>query len=354
LKRTIVTDVSRAFDFSQPSGSTPLSSPHRFIRFPFLRSSEPLSPYARPANPEKATACSWSRAQAVDHASWENGIPPGDEMQDSAEHFAVRRRDGRAVFMRCPSCQHTIHSPANAKAAARTATGKPTNPGTVRDRKHVPEQFQGRQNAQCDKSWSAANIDIDELIEQVCAYDRYVGASIHLIHAFGLRRKEAVMLRPRQCVVPFEVTGIKLREVEADCYLRIKEGTKGGRLRLVPIDTPERISALAYAQTVAEGQDAHMGAPERGSARQPASFRLCGQKVRHHELRGERHAHRTEWRVVIGDRLVEQFGEKLYRTRQTWAKRFGLARRLMKYGGACPRAHPDPPRCVFPVFQHTQ
>ena len=36
------------------------------------------------------------------------------------------------------------------------------------------------------------------------------------------------MLRPHQCVVPSGATGIKLREVEADCYLRIKEGAKGG------------------------------------------------------------------------------------------------------------------------------
>ena len=128
----------------------------------------------------------------------------------------------------------------------------------------TPEQFQRRQNARRDKSWSAAGIDIDELVERVCVYDRYVGASIRLIHAFGLRRKEAVMLRPHRCVVPFEATGIKLREVEADCYLRIKEGAKGGRLRLVPIDTPERVAALAYARTVAEGQDAHLGDPERG------------------------------------------------------------------------------------------
>jgi integrase len=127
----------------------------------------------------------------------------------------------------------------------------------------TPEQYQRRQNARHDKSWSTVGIDIEELIGRVCAYDRYAGASIRLIYAFGLRRKEAVMLRPHRCVVPFEETGLKLREVEADAYLRIKEGAKGGRLRFVPVDTPERIAALAVAQTVAQGQDAHMGDPER-------------------------------------------------------------------------------------------
>ena len=58
-------------------------------------------------------------------------------------------------------------------------------------------------------------------------YDRHIGASLLLIHAFGLRRKESVMIRPHRCVVPFEATGLSPDERRADHYLRINEGSKG-------------------------------------------------------------------------------------------------------------------------------
>lgn len=99
------------------------------------------------------------------------------------------------------------------------------------------------------------------MFEQVNAYDRYVGASLHLIRAFGLRRKESVMLRPHRCVVPFEATGLPTEERQAEHYVRIKEGAKGGRLRFVPLDSEQRIAALALAQAVVQGEDAHMGNP---------------------------------------------------------------------------------------------
>ncbi|MCL2876751.1 MAG: hypothetical protein FWF12_10830 [Betaproteobacteria bacterium] len=54
-----------------------------------------------------------------------------------------------------------------------------------------PSEFRRSEVAQSDKSWSAAGIDIDGLIEKVCAFDHYVGASLKLIRHFGLRRKES-------------------------------------------------------------------------------------------------------------------------------------------------------------------
>lgn len=137
-------------------------------------------------------------------------------------------------------------------------------PGFIRDPAHYGlslEQYQRHEYARRDKSWTAAGIDIEAVLGQVFAYDRHVGASLHLIHAFGLRRKESVMFRPHQCVVPFEATGLPAEERQADDYVRIKEGAKGGRLRFVPLDTPQRLAALALARAVAEGEDAHMGNP---------------------------------------------------------------------------------------------
>jgi hypothetical protein len=122
----------------------------------------------------------------------------------------------------------------------------------------TPDEYQRHENAQRDKSWTAAGIDIDAVIEQVCAFDRYIGASLLRI---GLRRKESVMFRPHRCVVPFEATGLPSEERQADSYVRIKEGAKGRRLRFVPLDSAERVAALRFAQVLTKNEDAHMGDP---------------------------------------------------------------------------------------------
>lgn len=124
-------------------------------------------------------------------------------------------------------------------------------------------QYQRREVAQRDRSWSGIGIDIDPLIAQVCAYDQHVGAALRLIRAFGLRRKEAVMMRPHACVVPFEATGIALERKKADNYLWIRQGSKGGRPRFVAIATDAQRDALAYAQAVAGSPEAHLSNPRR-------------------------------------------------------------------------------------------
>ena len=140
-------------------------------------------------------------------------------------------------------------------------TGKP---GFIRPPAYyglTPREYQRDENAQRDKSWTAAGIDINAVVEQASAFDRYVGASLGLIRAFGLRRKESVMIRPHLCTVPFEATGLPPEERQADHYVRIKEGAKGGRLRFVPLDSEQRFAALKFAQAVVQGEDAHLGDP---------------------------------------------------------------------------------------------
>lgn len=121
------------------------------------------------------------------------------------------------------------------------------------------EMYQRHEYAQRDKSWTAQGVDIHGLIDQVCAYDRYVGASLRLIQAMGLRRKESVLFRPFESVVPFESTGLALEDKAADRYVRIKG--KGGRVRFVPLDSPARLAAVDFAQSVVGSRDAHMGDP---------------------------------------------------------------------------------------------
>ena len=136
----------------------------------------------------------------------------------------------------------------------------------------APAEYQRHEYAQRDRSWTAAGIDIDALVERVSAYDRYVGASLRLIRAFGLRRKESVMFRPRLGMVPFEATGLPPEERQAEHYVRIKEGAKGGRLRFVPVDTEQRIAALAFAQAVVQSSDAHLGDPRHSLKRNLRRF----------------------------------------------------------------------------------
>ncbi len=121
------------------------------------------------------------------------------------------------------------------------------------------EEYQRHEYAQRDKSWSAAGIDIEELIERVCAYDRYVGASLRLINAMGLRRKESIQFRPFEHVLPFSETGLPPESKAADRYVRIKG--KGGRVRFIPLDSPARLAAVILAQGLVCNRDAYLGDP---------------------------------------------------------------------------------------------
>lgn len=45
------------------------------------------------------------------------------------------------------------------------------------------------------------------------------------------------MLRPQQCVVPFEATGLPLNQQQCERYVWIPQGAKGGRQHFVPLNT---------------------------------------------------------------------------------------------------------------------
>ncbi len=132
------------------------------------------------------------------------------------------------------------------------------------------DEYQRHENAQRDKSWSAQGIDIEALINAVCAFDRHVGASLRLIRAFGLRRKESIQFRPFEHVLPFVQTGLPPEGKTADRYVRIKG--KGGRVRWLALDSPAREAAVAFAQDQASSQDAHMGDPARDLKRNLRRF----------------------------------------------------------------------------------
>ncbi|MCA2999932.1 MAG: integrase domain-containing protein [Rhodocyclaceae bacterium] len=84
-----------------------------------------------------------------------------------------------------------------------------------------------------DKSWSAKKVDIPTMLKQADLQDVRLGLILRAIAAFGLRVKEAVRLPPHEAD---QGSVIATLDVQA---LDVIHGTKGGRHRLVPIDTPE-------------------------------------------------------------------------------------------------------------------
>lgn len=137
-------------------------------------------------------------------------------------------------------------------------------PGLVRKPHHYGLQrndYERHEAAESDRSWSARQVDIDGLIEKIVAYDPHVGAALRLMRALGIRRKEAIMFRPHQCVVPFEATGFPPERRKAEWYVRIRAGSKGGRQRFIALDTPQRLAAIDHARHIAATRDGHIGNP---------------------------------------------------------------------------------------------
>jgi site-specific recombinase XerC len=136
-------------------------------------------------------------------------------------------------------------------------------PGLIRKPAHyglAPSEFQRHENAQQNRSWAAQGVDVKAALAQVEAFDARVGASMRLMDALALRRKESVTFRPFADVVPFAGTGLPEECRRADLYVRIKG--KGGRLRWLPLQTQEQREAVAHAQSLAGSSDAHMGDPQ--------------------------------------------------------------------------------------------
>lgn len=85
-----------------------------------------------------------------------------------------------------------------------------------------------------DKSWSTKGVDILQKIAEVEAVDPRVAIHLKLEHAFGLRLQESVTLHPK--------------EADHRSCLFVNWGTKGGRDRLVRIETDYQRQILDEAK----------------------------------------------------------------------------------------------------------
>lgn len=100
-----------------------------------------------------------------------------------------------------------------------------------------------------DKSWSAVGLDVERVVELARGIDMYVAMQIKVIHAFGLRREEAIQFKPYK--------------IDEGGVLRVRDGTKGGRERLVPVDSDYQKKVLAEAKAFASKSGGSLGNPQK-------------------------------------------------------------------------------------------
>lgn len=105
---------------------------------------------------------------------------------------------------------------------------------------YLPAEAVRRCNvAHQSRAWEAHQVDPLEMIELAKQVDERFAVMLAMQHHFGLRVKESIEFRPANAVV------------ECGSMLEVHEGTKGGRVRRVPIDSREKDEVLEWAQRVA-------------------------------------------------------------------------------------------------------
>lgn len=89
-----------------------------------------------------------------------------------------------------------------------------------------------------DKTWTGQNIDVMAKIRQVAAIDPRVAIILELMYSFGLRLKEAMLLRPHLA--------------DKGQLLDVTRGTKGGKHRITEKLATVRADVLSAANTFAK------------------------------------------------------------------------------------------------------
>jgi integrase len=123
---------------------------------------------------------------------------------------------------------------------------------------HPPEYYLGKdskhahrtQVATRDHSWEASGVDVDAKIAEVARMDFWVGLQLELALHFGLRGKEARHFRPSEAIRDREHARIDdaAEFPEANHFIRLRQGTKGGRVRDVPILDDAQLDLIRRVQ----------------------------------------------------------------------------------------------------------
>ena len=96
-----------------------------------------------------------------------------------------------------------------------------------------------------DKSWDGNGINVLEKLPEIAEEDETVAIVLELCWAFGLRVKEALMLRPAVS--------------EEGQFILLREGTKGDRSRAIPIENSIQRNVLERAKELTDKKTGFMG-----------------------------------------------------------------------------------------------
>lgn len=121
-----------------------------------------------------------------------------------------------------------------------------------------PEYYLGKESkhahrtqvATSDHSWKAKGVDVLAKLAEVARMDVWVGLQLELELLFGLRGKESRHFRPNEAIRDREHARSEdaARFPEATHFIRLREGTKGGRVRDVPILTDAQRDLIRRVQ----------------------------------------------------------------------------------------------------------
>ncbi len=111
--------------------------------------------------------------------------------------------------------------------------------------KSIRDYFPGDEMRRCtvakeSKAWDAKNVDPEKIIDRALLIDERLAVMLAMQHAFGLRVKESIEIRPLHALIDSGKT------------LELNQGTKGGKPRTVPVDTPAKARVIQWAIRVAE------------------------------------------------------------------------------------------------------
>jgi integrase len=191
----------------------------------------------------------------------EKGYKLDDVRSFRGKHMAVLAKSWEEKQLSASTIQNNL-------SIFRTFAGWIGKPGMVEGvDKYVSAGAASRSSVNReDKSWQAQGVDVEAKIAKVAAKDARVGLQLALQAAFGLRAREAMQLRPHVA--------------DKGAYLALTVGTKGGRDRVVPIDTPEKRALIDQAKTFAASKLASTSDPAKTLAQVKNHYyhvlRACG------------------------------------------------------------------------------
>lgn len=116
--------------------------------------------------------------------------------------------------------------------------GKPDLCPRLGDLVEKPWSGKRRLAAQVSRGWDAPDVVVDDIFQRVAEVCPMTSLHLRLAKLFGHRVQEFLMFRPA-------------RAIQGD-HLHLKEGTKGGRERFIPIETDEQRKWMDTALIMAE------------------------------------------------------------------------------------------------------